>query len=417
MKDHFDRTQLSALLLRIFIAFAATYGLYQLGRAFLHPKQGLDLAPGYAAAHLLLRGDMRFYQDQVVVEQGFRLRMHGPSGPGEGILNFIYPPWVTVAYLPLTPFPWSVARRLWFLICVVCTVLSLGLLTRSGGWEGRSTNRIGLLLPFMCLCFYFPAFYGFMTGQSNDVLLLLLSASLFLMSRERPFSAGFLLSLAALWKPFLVVGFLVFVIKKEYRVLFGALAGGLAVLLISLGTGGVSNWIAWYHQIYTHNTIVGFEPRNHSLLSMALAAFGPKRVFWTAHLLQVLAFLTVTGIVLKKSKPGEPLYLLQFGSAISLGVLLTPKAWDHYGVFLLPLFAGSVLYFLRTPQKWHFGPWLLGACLSVWSLVLQSRDEYELLIEKGWAELVTVKTLSVLLLLLGLLVLVWQTPPALDADH
>jgi len=43
------RRTVTALLL----AFAVAHGLYQIGRAFLHPKQGLDLAPAYLAFYTL----------------------------------------------------------------------------------------------------------------------------------------------------------------------------------------------------------------------------------------------------------------------------------------------------------------------------------------------------------------------------
>ncbi|HUM01203.1 MAG TPA: glycosyltransferase 87 family protein, partial [Thermoanaerobaculia bacterium] len=326
---------------------AATEALIQAGRAFFHPKQGLDLAPPYLAARLLLRGDTRFYDDAVVGAAGAALGLHGPAGPGDAVLNFIYPPWVPAAYAPLALLPWEAARVVWFALSAAAIVLALALFARATARDAAEERDLALS-ALAATAFFFPVFYGLMTGQVNAVLLLLLAGSLLLFRRGRAFIAGLVLAAAALVKPFLAFPALVYAARRSWSALAGFSAGGAALALLGVVTGGAAGWRQWEAQISVFNTLGPFEWRTHSIASAARALFSPgglvEPVLAAPALVRPFTFalsavaILLTLLAVWPSRTGAARPELGFGAALALGLLLAPRSWEHYGVFLLPAF-------------------------------------------------------------------------------
>jgi hypothetical protein len=390
----------------------AVEAAFQAARALLHPKQGLDLAPPYLAAKLLLRGDTRFYDDAVVGAAGAALGIHGPAGPGDAVLNFIYPPWVPAAYVPLALLPWDTARVVWFFLSAAATLLALVLLAKAMAVDTTEERPLALA-ALAAAAFFFPVFYGLMTGQANAALLLLLAGSLLLFRKDRGFLAGLLLAPAALAKPFLALPALVFAARRAWSALAGFAAGAAALALLGVAVGGPAGWRLWGAQISTHNALVQFEWRNHSLASAALALFNPGGGIepalsapalvqpFTAAVSALALLLTLVSVWPSRTGAARP--ELGFGAALALGLLLAPKSWEHYGVFLLPAFL-AVYAALRdgrgAPPR--AAPVLLGISFAVWAFALFSKEEYAALARRPLSLLLPLKTYAVLLLL-GLL--------------
>ncbi|KAA0254535.1 MAG: DUF2029 domain-containing protein [Acidobacteria bacterium] len=376
-------------------AFALVHGLYQAGRAFLHPKQGLDLAPAYVAGRMVAEGDLRVYDDPAVDARARTLGVHGPAGPGDPVLNFIYPPWVPGLYAPLSWLSWPAARRVWFLLSLGAALLSVLLLSRAAGRERVEQARL-LGLGLLLSAFSFPLAYGLMTGQSNDLLLLLAAGGLLLLSRDRPFLAGLVLAPAALWKPFLCFPAFFLLARREGKALLGLLLGAAA--LFAASPGGREAWEAWGRQVSAHNAVTAVEPRNHGLSQAALVlAPSPESLPLVRGVLFGLAILLALAALLPRSRRGEPLYALQLGATLVLGVLLTPKAWEHYGVFLLPALVAA---FALAAERGRAGALLaLGAVAAVWGGLLEPREEYEALSGAGLELLLPLKAYAGLALL------------------
>jgi Glycosyltransferase family 87 len=387
------------------LAFAVAHGLYQIGRAFFHPKQGLDLAPSYLAGRMAREGSRAFYDDPTVGKLGAALGIHGPDGAGAPVLNFIYPPWVPALYAPVSFLPWDAARRVWFVLSFLCFVTALLAAIQAAVPEAR---RKAATMPVLAAaCFFFPFFYGLMTGQANDLLLLLVAGALLLLVRRQPLLAGAILAPAILWKPFLaaVVPFLV--LRREWKALAGLAVGGVSLVALSVPVGSEGSWTNWLLQISQHNALTTAEPRNHSLAASVLSLGLPVPwVLPVTRVLQGLAVVVAGGLILPKTRPGEPRYALQFGGSFVVALLLTPKAWEHYGIFLLPAFiAAAALAIEEESPKLSA---LLGASFAVWGLVLQGRDEYRALADVGLAFLAPAKSVAAVVLLLVSVRLVWK---------
>ena len=408
--------------LRFFlVSVVAAQAAIQLGRAFFHPKQGLDLAPSYLAAKLLLRGDVRFYDERVVGPAGTALGMHGPAGPGDAVVPFLYPPWVPAAYVPLALLPWDVARVVWFLLSAAATLLALLLLAKAMAFEAGEERPLALA-ALAAAAFFFPFFYGLMTGQVNSALLLLLAGSLFLFRKGSGFVAGLALAPAALVKPFLAVPALVFAVRRSWSALLGFAAGGAGLALLGIASGGPAGWREWQARIVVHNTLDRFELRNHSVASAALALFSPGSGIEPALSAPALVrpftvVLSAVAIVLTllsawPSRTGASRPEIGFGAALVLGLLLTPRSWEHYGVFLIPAFLAAYAALGReddAPSRPALA--LLGLSYAVWAFALFSKEEYAALARRPLSLLLPLKTYAAFILL-GLLAWAARRRPA-----
>ncbi len=389
----------------LLLAFACTHGLYQAARAFFHPKQGLDLAPSYLAGRMVREGSRAFYDDRAIGALGTALGMRGPEGGSAPVLNFIYPPWVPAVYAPVSLLPWDAARRAWFALSFLCFVAALLAVVLAAVPESR--RRAAVVPVLAAACFYFPFSYGLMTGQANDLLLLLAAGALLLLVRRQPLLAGAILAPAILWKPFLlaVVPFLVF--RREWKALAGLAAGGVSLAAISAQAGNEGGSADWLRQISSHNALTAAEPRNHSLAAAVLASgLPPAWVLPVTRAAQALTVFAAGALVVPETRPGEPRYALQFGGTLVAALLLTPKAWEHYGVFLLPAFIAAAAVAIEEERPQISA--CLGASFAVWGLLLQGREEYRALADAGLAFLAPVKSAAAVALLLVSIRLVWR---------
>jgi alpha-1,2-mannosyltransferase len=411
------------LLWALVLGFAATHGAYQVARAALHTKQGLDFTPEYIAARMLVdHADLRFYDHAVVKQRGRELGLHGPLGPDDPVVNYAYPPWLPLLYAPLSRLPWDAARLLWFALSLASTAAAVALLGAECAPrpEDRRTWAAGALAA---ACFYFPISYGLMAGQANDAILLLIVLSLVLLRRDRPFAAGLVLSVAGLWKIFTGFPVLFLLARREWRALAGVAAGCAALVLASLPFVGVQTWVDWATYIRGHNAVAAAAPRNHSIANAALLWFAPGD--WTTPFLdspalvravtiggQLVAAALAAAVLWRPCRRDGPGTVAQVGATLVLAVLLTPKAWEHYGVFLLPAFVGLAgVLFARAsaegvadaasrprPSHLALAAALAGASFCIWALLLQPREEYGALARPPLSLAMPAKTYAALLL-------------------
>ncbi len=419
---------LARVLAVLVLGFSVAHGAYQLGRAYLHHKQGLDFAPEYVAARMLVdQGDRRFYDHAVLAERGRALDIHGPLGPSDPIVNYAYPPWVAVLYVPLSRLPYDAARTVWFVLSVLATAGAAWLLGRAVAPtpEERRAFEVGTLAA---CCWFFPIFFGLMCGQANDVELLAIAASLYFLRTNRPFLAGLVLAPAGLWKIFTGFPVLFLLARREWRAIGGLALGCAAIVVASLPFVGVETWLDWFHYIQRHNELGSAALRNHSILNAVLFFFKPNGLAepladapgLVRPLTLALQGGAVAATIVALATPrrrDEPGYAVQFAATLVLAVLLAPRSWEHYGLFLLPAFAACAAAAAapagvrRMPETASL--FLLGGIFCVWGLVFQIRDEYRALTAGARVHLRPATTYATLLPL-GLCVWLARRRPVAD---
>lgn len=158
-----------------------------------------------------------------------------PETRTAGLLPFNHFAYELLFYWPLSWLPYRAALMAWAGVNLGIAFLLANLLRPQTEALRRLT---GLPLPLVLLAFY-PLVYVLGEGQDSLLFLLFVVLSLRWANTGRLFLAGFVLALA-LFKFHLVllVGFLVFLVRRQWKAVVGLAAGGLLVASLSLALVG-----------------------------------------------------------------------------------------------------------------------------------------------------------------------------------
>jgi len=302
---------------------------------------GHDFIAQYTGSAVFLQDIDRLYDFEThrVVQED----LVAPT-PLVGLAPFINPPYVAMAYAPLTRMPLSWAFAAWscamLIAAVAAAVLSWRYLTP--GEHVSHAVSPGSLIVLTLSCF--PFVEGYIVGQNHALTLLLVVLLCVCVSRRRRVMAGCLAG-ALIYKPHLALGFvIVWACWRDLRALFGfsvvslLWAGGC---LVWQGTQPYLDYVGIGDQLLTLSyfgnpdsimtTPYGFLTsilpiRNLDSIKAATAVWG---VFATAAL-ALIATKHRTGTAAQKMP------------VLALGVLYpfvaSPYAMLHDLVLLLPVF-------------------------------------------------------------------------------
>lgn len=391
------------------LAAGLAFGSSQTGRALLHHKQGLDLAPQVAATRAALeRRDFALYDWPALQTAGRRFGLHGPLGPDDPLIEFAYAPSALFAYLPLAVLPWPVARIAWFIVSVASLLLAVTTWARLVCPPGHSPRHWGLGAAIATLG-YFPATYGWMAGQSNDIILLLLVLSFAAWRAGDPMRAGTLAAPAFLWKLFTGAPALFWLARLDRRALLATLIAVAALALISLALVEPGTWGAWLAYVASPAKGATVAMRDHSIAGLASRWFTANTL--SAPLVDSLVLaratrwsltlgtLLLAAVTLRRRWPAiAPATAIQWSSTLVLAVLLVPRAWEHYGALLLPAFIACAAELVRrAPSRARdAAAALLGASFGSWAWLLMDRDDYAA--AAGWPLVLGIKLAASLVL-------------------
>jgi len=178
-----------------------------------------------------------------------------PAGPWDGLAiyrhsRFLYPPLVAELFRPLGALPYVWAKGLFSFASVAA--LAVGLWIAWRGWTARSNTTAGVsgrapgerpragLGPgpaLLAAAVWPPVFIALERGQI-DLLLLPLLAFAWCRRDDRPRLAGVALALAALAKPFLLLGWPLLLCARQVRVVAAASAALAILMLAGAGIAG-----------------------------------------------------------------------------------------------------------------------------------------------------------------------------------
>lgn len=210
-------------LILVFAAFDFVF-LYLLSSRWL-----LDFASFYTAGHLILHGQGHAVFN-TEAQAAFQLRTFGLHG----VLPFNHLAYEALLAVPFALFPFTAALWLWRVVSAALYFLACRLLAR--------VYRLNPMHTAVLAAGFFPVAYALIEGQDSALLLLLVTASLSALERDRPTLAGAFLALA-LFKPHLILPLAIFLVwKKGLRFLAGFSIGTLAVLALSTAVTGLQAW-------------------------------------------------------------------------------------------------------------------------------------------------------------------------------
>ncbi len=254
------------------------------------------------------RGDISIYNPDLIAD-----RIGGPTI--EGRHRYPRQPWYSYVTYPL----WWMTHRTAFLV-----------------WRALSAFALisaVLLWPIhrkrlaVAMCWSFPALWVLFTGQDVSFVFALTSLGVWLLGREKMFSAGLAFSLAASLKPhLLLLVFVAFAVRKLWRLLAGWIAGTAVLYLASSLLAGFM-WPVGYFRV---STFAGFPHPD------AMPGIGRM---WHDHasyaMLCALAVTILVAFLASRERDTSTVVAI----ALACSLLIAPHSYAVDCILLLPLVA------------------------------------------------------------------------------
>jgi alpha-1,2-mannosyltransferase len=227
----------------LLIILVAVILLRQYGQILTSDSIGIaqgntDFLALYTAAQILAAGHAPLLYD-IPTQESYQRQilnsLHSSITFEGGVLPYVYPPIVATLYAPLAHFPFWNAFIVWNCFTLVLMLLGLLVLIRMqnmlqiASWPALILSIVGFL----------PFFIVIVQGQNTFIALLFLILTLGLMNQSEDVPAGFFLSLVGIKPQLLPLFFVVAIIKKRWKMLFGSLLGVIFMIAVSLAVLGM----------------------------------------------------------------------------------------------------------------------------------------------------------------------------------
>ena len=215
--------------------FSCALGLFVLVST-LQPaelRNRLDFISQYTAGKIVSRGlagKLYDYQTQLSVQ-----RQYGHTVP----LLYIHPPFEALLFLPMAYLPYWTAFLVWGMINIAVLAAVSVLL---GPWFKRLDTGSRLVLVGVLIV---PLTDAVGKGQDSALLVLAYVLAFLNMKNHRDFSAGCALGLGLFRFQAVIPLLVVFLIRRKWRVVLGALAVGAVFGLVSLWLVGWRGCLAY----------------------------------------------------------------------------------------------------------------------------------------------------------------------------
>ena len=291
-----------------------------------YKNQYTDFFPFWLAGNLVTRGQSPYDMLQWTL---------GYAQNNVGVMldhSFLYPLPLSLIFTPLGILPLRAANILWVTITQLVIVWSLLVLLTIEG----SPNAKYLFLPSLVgIVFFRPAILTLTSGHISGLLLLFLTACLFLLERKKMFWGGFLLAFVALKPniggPLIVLLSIWLLSRKQFTSLLGLLAGG--VTLMAIGFVQDPHWIVEYLKIGNTKLAGTFGGSPTFWGLAALVCRNQMRCTLPIGGAATLLVLAVFGWLIFRARITRPLTAISI--VVTLTLLITPYTWTYDQLLLL----------------------------------------------------------------------------------
>lgn len=335
-----------AVLIGLAIGFVVLLATSTGLRTIRGGRIGGDLPSFYAGARIVASGRFEKLYDAAAQEEVETDLLLGARGR----LPFPYPPYVAVAYVPLTWVPFKAAYAIHTILMAMCLAGALLLLRRVIPAIGGSFLQV-----FAATLAFYPMFRALLGGQNTPLSFLLGVGAAVTLMNGRDFTAGLWIGLW-LYKPQLAVpvgGVLLLRAQDKRR--FAAGVATIAVLYYAIGVviGGWQWPLWWWHDGAMRFTIddLALESWNGVSFNEVATEHGLTPFNWIA------SALTVCGAIWLALRRDVPT-VAATAFAMLTAVLIVPHAlYYDGGLAALALIAAVASR-----------PSVLPAVLGIWAL-------------------------------------------------
>ena len=229
----YPRSLLSAIAVAFIIAVLSGNGA-----STLTGRLGGDYAAFYGAGRIIAEGEFgELYNWNRQLDSQKDLF----PGDDKSFLPFMNPPYVALAYLPLSLLPYRLSYVIHTLLLVGALLMTLHLVRPMNAQIDRN-----YLFAFTLLLFFYPVLRSVLGGQNTALTLLLIASSWRAVEDRHEFRAGFFLGLL-LFKPHFALPLIgVYVLSGRWRVGIASAITALFLYVIGVLMQGPRWVIIWF---------------------------------------------------------------------------------------------------------------------------------------------------------------------------
>jgi alpha-1,2-mannosyltransferase len=291
-------------------------------------------------------------------------RVYEGSSPGQGVIG---PPGQSVFFVPfglLNRASPTAARVVWYAVNLMALFGGAWLWGRAiaDGLPEKGRNDLAPMFWASLAAVALPAQTNFEHQNMNPLLLLLTGAGALGLVRGHESGAGAWLGLAAGLKvfPALLVAYVAW--RGRWRPAIVATVVGLTLTFFpALWLGPAGSWSMFRE--WAAISTVGYwpvRPQNQSIFA-AVSRLAPDAAYSIHAIASLVLIVMLARVGARRWRSGSEVSGGELALALGCAVLLSPIAWDHYWVLILPLFA--VAYASRRTSVWHLAAFWAAAIL------------------------------------------------------
>jgi hypothetical protein len=144
---------------------------------------------------------------------------------------FVYPPIISIFFVPFTYLDFRAAGYVWGLVCVALLIISVKMLFKS---EAVVLEKKLEVILYVCAIGFSPVITTLKAGQISICIFFLLTLSWYMYRRGNKTFSGIFMLFAATPKPCYILAAGYFLQKRSFRALLGMIVGLAGIIVISI---------------------------------------------------------------------------------------------------------------------------------------------------------------------------------------
>lgn len=289
-----------------------------------------------------------------------------------GTAIYKYSPFALFFFIPFTLLPTFLAKTLYFLIiaaCILYTMLLLEKFLKQYLFKFPTLNSSSLILFLTFLVVVVHFHRELELGNVNLILLLVLLWALYFSLSDRQLTAGWLIGIAILFKPYFIALLPLLLLRKKWKILGTVtttiIVGLLIPSLIAGFEGNISLHSQWFQTMTAHNDSLRLIDNPNTIHSW-LYRFGMKSLFpmvtasYSYGIILIIALLFLIWIVQNhrveklnkknREKLAEQNFIFEYFLILAVIPNITFTDTEHF-LLSLPIIMFLIIYFAHTNFK------------------------------------------------------------------
>ena len=316
-----------------------------------------------------------FYPDFSIYYEASKSFTHGMNpylGGKQFFTAFVYPPFVLVFFLPFVTLPFFIAEKVWISLSLILLLASVGIMYRMNNIKLLSSEA---MIISSLVFIFFPAKFTLGMGQSNMVILFLVTLFLYFFQKNKQIPAAIALGFSIAIKLFPVLFLAYLFLQKQWKIFFITSGTVIGLFGIAYLINPEINRYFYQHILPTLFSSEKTDYYNQALSGFLLRGFHDKTII-TILKIGISSFILIsTFVVIVKKLPfhrtpsnsplsggGQTNFI--FSLLITVSVLINSFSWQHHFVWLL-------IPFLITYSSLRTGP-QTGEAISHYVMLLIS---------------------------------------------